>query len=234
MAAVTNMLSDLHKLHLQLREVFERLERGPRHLKVRQQMVAQKQTEVEAQREKLKKLKVAADQSGLQLKTNESKIADLKGKLNAASSNREFDIIKSQIEADTVANSVLEDEILDLLEKVDLAKVAVGKLEQELAAAEAEKTRLTTEFASIEGDLRTQVSQFEAAIAGAEVALPEDIKVVYRRLVQAHGSGAFAEVDGSVCTSCYVQMTPQMLMELRSGKLMQCRTCGRLLYVQKD
>ena len=232
MAGKTNGLPELHRLHLDLREVLDKLERGPRQVRARQQIVLQKQTEVEAQRDKLKKLKIAADQNTLQLKTNESKIQGLKAKLNASASNREFDIIKSQIDADTVANSVLEDEILALLEKVDQNRSAVVKLEEELAAAKAEETRMSAEIAAGEVGLREAAVKLEAAIAQAEGTLSADVKVIYRRLVQAYGSGAFAEVDGGVCTSCYVQVTSQNLMELGGGKVMFCKTCGRLMYVR--
>jgi len=232
MVSETNGLIELHQLHQQLREVLDKLERGPKQIKARQQVVAQKQAELEAQRERLKKLKLAADQSALQLKTNESKIQQLRGKLNTASSNKEFDIIRSQIEADTMANSVLEDEILDLLEKVDQAKVEVGKLEGEVATAKSEENRVAGEVASAEAGLRSRASELEGAIAQAEVTLPADIKVPYRRLVQAHGSGAFSEVEGNICSSCYVQVPPQMLVELRRGNILFCKTCGRIMYIR--
>ena len=114
-----SIVAEIHRLHQQLREVQEQMERGPRQLKLRQQATLQKQAELEAQKQKYKALRVAVDQRSLQLKSNETKIGDLRSKLNQASSNREFDIIRAQMEADTVANSVLEDEILDSLWGVD-------------------------------------------------------------------------------------------------------------------
>ena len=134
-----NVLPELHRLLLALQEVQEQIERGPRQLKVRQQAVAQKQADLEAQKQKLKSLRVSADQKSLQLKSNEAKLGDLRGKLNQAQTNREFDIIRSQIEADTVANSVLEDEILDALEQVDAGHLAGKKIEEELAQAKADQ-----------------------------------------------------------------------------------------------
>ena len=99
--------ADLHRLHLALHEVQEQLTRGPRQVKAREQLVVQAETELTAKKEQFKQLRVTSDRKSLDLKTNEAKIADLRGKLNACSSNREFDIIKGQIEADTVANSVV-------------------------------------------------------------------------------------------------------------------------------
>lgn len=229
-----NGLKELHKLHIQLREVQEELDRGPKQVKARGQFTLQKQDELEAQKQKQKTLKMAADQKSLQLKSNEAKILELKGKLNAASSNREFDIIKSQIEADSMANSVLEDEILNHLEKVDAAQIAVRKLEAELAAAKLEETRASEKITSSMAELNSRALALQQEIASAESVLPAEIAVVYRRLVKTYGAGALAEVDGSICSSCYVGLPPQMAVALKAGQIMFCKTCGRLLYQRGD
>jgi predicted nucleic acid-binding Zn-ribbon protein len=226
-----NGLAELHRLHLAAKEVQEQIERGPRQLKVRQQNTAQKQSELEAQKQKHKALRVNADQKSLQLKSNEAKIGELKVKLNQAASNREFDIIRAQMEADTVANSVLEDEILDVLEKVDAAHLAIKKLEEEVAQAKADETRAQSEISAAQPGREARLAELQKAIANAESRLPEDILGPYRRLVQAYGAAALAEVDGTTCTSCFVSLPPQMVMRVRSGEAVFCKTCGRLLYM---
>ncbi|OYW15709.1 MAG: hypothetical protein B7Z55_14825, partial [Planctomycetales bacterium 12-60-4] len=67
-------------------------------------------------------------------------------------------------------------------------------------------------------------------VTAAEKFLPPDIIQQYRRTVQAFGADALAAVENKVCTSCYVQITSQKLVELRTGKIMFC-TCGRLMYL---
>src|SRR6185369_17849408 len=109
---------------------------------------------------------------------------------NAAASNREFDIIRSQIEADTVANSVLEDEILDALEKVDAAQVATHKLEEELAAAKAEETRFASDTTAAQPGLKTRLIELQATLTASESQLPAEVANKYGRLVQAYGADA--------------------------------------------
>jgi len=227
-----NGLAELHRLHLACQEVQEQIERGPRQLKARQQAIVQKQEELEAQKQKHKTLRVQADQKSLQLKSNEAKIGDLRVKLNQAASNREFDIIRAQMEADTVANSVLEDEILDALEKVDGAHLAIKKLEEEVAQAKAEETRVAAQNSAAQPGYQSRLAELQSALANAESRLPADLLLQYRRLVQAHGPAALAEVEGTVCTSCYVSLTPQMAMQVKAGQPMFCKVCGRLLYLR--
>lgn len=223
-------VAEIHRLHLQLREIDEQVERGPRQLKIRQQSTQQKQAELEAQKQKHKALRVAADQRALQLKTNEVKISELRIKLNQAASNREFDIIRTQIDADTMANSVLEDEILDTLEKVDAAHISVKQLEVAVAAAQADEGRLTKEIEATLPGLQSQATQLRQALESAEADLPPEFISNYRRLSQAYGAGALAEVEGNICGSCYVSLPPQMAVQVRAGQVLFCKTCGRLIY----
>jgi hypothetical protein len=224
-------LTRLHELHLQLREVQSELDQGPRQIAARRQGVEKKQAELEARRQKLKQARMLADQKNLQLKANETKIAELKSKQNAVTSNREYDILRGQIEADTMAKSVLEDEIIEALETVDRTQVEVKQLEQDVAAAEAELKKFTQEIESKIPGLKERAEALRALVAEAEKFLPAVIAPEYRRLVQVHGADALASVENRSCSHCCLTLTQQMMVELKSGKTLFCKSCGRLLYL---
>lgn len=232
--AQANTLPELHRLHLAIQEVQEEIDRGPRQLRARSNTTASRLAELEAQRQKQKQLKMLADQKSLQLKTNEAKLEDLRGKLNQAASNREFDIIKGQIEADKVANSVLEDEILETLDKVDKVQAELKKLESDVAIAQAEEKKFASEVDQRRPSLEARLGSLREELQQAETYLPEEIRAAYQRLVQAHGASALSPVENATCTSCYVRLTPQNAVSIESGTIMFCRTCGRLLYPRKE
>lgn len=230
----SNTLPELNRLHVAIQEVQEEIDRGPRLLKARHNVTLGKQEDLESQKLKLKQLRLAADQKSLQLKTNEAKIVDLKGKLNQAASNREFDIFKGQIEADKVANSVLEDEILEALEKIDGVQVDIKKLEAEVVAAQADENKFSAEVDRKRGGLDEKLKALQAELLVVENDIPPEILPAYRRLVQAHGAGALAAVENATCTSCYVRLTSQNAVSILSGTIMFCRTCGRLLFAKPE
>ena len=60
-----------------------------------------------------------------------------------------------------------------------------------------------------------------------------DMPHVEEALVPAHDP-ALAEVDGNTCSSCYVSLPPQMVMQVRAGQSLFCKTCGRLLYMAEN
>ena len=226
-------MKQLHDLRLQLREISDQLERGPRQIAARKQNIDKKKDELEALRTKLKQLKMSADHKNLQLKTSEGRIYDLNGKLNSAANNREYEALRSQIAADTMAKSVLEDEILEALEKVDVVQIDVKKAEQEIASLDAELQKLTTDVQAKEAGLKESAAKLQIQVSEAEQVLPPDVIPQYRRLVQAYGANALAPVINKSCSECFVSQTAQVYMELKSGKVKFC-TCGRLMYVAEE
>lgn len=229
MPSSSQAIKALHELHLKLHEVQDELARGPRQVGAKQLAVDKKKAELEARRDKFKQLKLTADQKNLQLKTNEAKLNDLRAKLNIAASNREYEIITGQIAADTMANSVLEDEILEALTRIDGMQGEVKQAEQDVATAEAALKQTQADVAAREPALKETSGKLEKEVAEAEKFLPGDIVPQYRRAVQGFGAEALAAVENKVCTACHMQLTAQRMVELNSGKLMFCG-CGRLLY----
>lgn len=228
--AVSNGLFILHDLHLKLQAVQEELEKGPRLIKAKENVLAKKQAELDQAKAKFTDQRKLADQKNLQLKTNESKLADLNTKLNMANTNREFDILKGQIAADKMANSVLEDEILDCMEQVDLLKGKITEAEKAVADAKDDVRKMTDQVAAAEAGLKDRTAKLRLAVAEAETVIPSDFMANYRRLVQAHGAEALAVVENNVCTSCNVSLSPQQGVELRSGRIIFCISCGRMIY----
>ena len=231
MPAARNGVTELHSLYSKLRTVQNQLQSAPRQMKARQQITAAKQAEIDATKEKIKKLKLSADQSNLQVKTNEAKVLGLKVKLNQAASNREFDALRSQVEADEMANSVLEDEILAAYEKLDRLKEELTQFEAELITLKAAETKLAQELAAAEAGLKAKAGEYERFIKDAESVIPGEIELAYRRMVQAQGPDAFTEVEGNQCQNCFVTLPPQTLVELKSGKIMFCKSCSKLMHL---
>src|SRR5215475_16009285 len=138
MSVTATALRELHRIHIQLSDLRERLDRGPKAIRSRTAAVAQAEEQVSKLQGELKAAKVALDQKQLQLKSGEGKIGELKVKLNQANTNREYQALRDQIAADEMANSVLADEILEAMEKLDGLKAHVPEHEGRVAKAKDE------------------------------------------------------------------------------------------------
>lgn len=232
--AVKNGVRELHELYVRLRGIQDQLAAAPRKIKARQQLCATKAAQIEATKEQIKKVKAAADQSNLMVKANEHKNLTLKVKLNQASSNREFDALRSQIDADEMANSVLEDEVLAGFERADRLKSDLIQYEEELVSLKAAEVKLTQELKAAEGGLKLQVTQLESQINEAESVIPAEMSLSYKRAVQAHGPDSFAEVERGQCQACFVTLPQQTYVELKAGKIQFCKSCHKIIYVKNS
>jgi predicted nucleic acid-binding Zn-ribbon protein len=130
-----------------------------------------------------------------------------------------------------MAGSVLSDEILEGLEKIDQLAGGVKDAEKNLTAGkqELEKARRNVEESA--SSIRSDLTRLEAELAQSEKALPADLKVDYQRVVRSKGADSLAVVDDGVCTGCGQQITLNMQNELKLSKLVFCKACGRLLYL---
>ena len=230
MTDTTAGLRELHQLLLKLRDVRDELDRGPKQVKARENLLKKAEGELDDKREQLKQAKAAADRKSLELKSNEGKLKELQAKLNAATTNKEFDIIRGQMEADTVANSVLEDEILEALDGVDRLQAEIGEAEKRVDQSQAELKKKSDAVSAAKAGLEAEAGELDRQVAAVDVFLTGDVRQKYTRLVDAYGADAMAPVDGKICTSCYTSVTPQSKVLLNSGEIVFC-SCGRLLYL---
>lgn len=227
---VSESLRVLHRIHRQLADLRERLDAGPRKVAARSVMVSQKEGEQTQAEEDLKSIRLLVDQKNLELKTGESKIEGFRVKLNTASSNVEYQSFMEQIAAAEMANSVLEDEILEALEKTEQHQVAVAEAKAAVEKSLGDLAQTKQAVAEETDQLNAEVQRLEGELAQIEGELPGDFRTEYERVVRGKGEEAMAAIEGDVCGGCFQQVTPNMMNELALGRVVMCRACGRLLY----
>lgn len=225
-----SLLKTIHRILRQKSDLSGRIERGPKQIASAENAERQFVEELELAKANLTKIQMLADEKQLLLSQREAKIEDSKGKLNAANSNKEFQLLKDQIAADEQANSVLSDEIFELLERLDglsdELEQAKGNLEKGRQETEKVRQRIETETASLQGELDSVLAE----LAENETKLTGDYAAEYRRLVAVRGEDALAETDMQTCGNCYTKITTQKMNELLLKKPVFCQSCGSLMY----
>jgi predicted nucleic acid-binding Zn-ribbon protein len=231
MSVSATVLRELHRIHTQLSDLNERLARGPRQVKARQANVAQQEAVVAAAQERVKEARKLTDQKQLNLKTGEQKIIDWRTKLNACSSNREYQMFVEQIAAAEMANSVLADEILEGMDKIDLLVVQVKEAETDLTAVKNDLLKYRDSVAAESAVVSSDIARLEAELTEAEKNLPATLKEDYQRVIRGKGAEGMASVEDMVCQGCGQQITLNMQNELLLSHAIFCKSCGSLLYL---
>ena len=227
-------LRELHRIHQQLTDVRERIERGPKQIRARTANLQNLEGEQKKTKDAITAAKMAADRKQLDLKSGENKVLDLRAKLNSCSTNKEYQALLDQIAAAEMAGSVLADEILESLEKIDDLQRLAGEASKNVDIARAELAKLEQQVREQEGNLKSELARLEGELKIAEAKLPADFLGNYERVVRSKGEDALAQVVDDCCGGCFQQFTSNMLNDLKMGRAIFCRSCGRLMYLPED
>ncbi len=230
----TEILRTLHRIHRQLSDLKERLQRGPKQIKAAEANAAHRETLLVKAKNEDKTFRIALDQKQLQLKSAEAKVKDLKIKLNTSQSNREYQTLLEQIQATEMANSVLADEILEALDKVNEYKKNVERTEADLAAARQRLEKVRTEVTQQGPQIRGDLSRLEKELKQSEASLPAEVREPYQRVVRHRGEDALAAVENQCCSGCNQQVPLNLCTKIMMNQPVFCKSCGRMLYMTED
>jgi len=208
----------------------------------RKQDVQKKRAQIEKEKtlaEKKQEEKMAAqkdiDRKELDLKTNEGEITKYNVQLNSIKTNKEYSALITEIGSKKADMSILEDEILDAMSKLETAKqyfenaTECLKDEEEslkdlINSVDAEVKETDTEIEKIKGEQKKYID-----------LLDEHSLKNYNRLSNIKGGKAIVPVIGNVCGGCSMNITTQTLNELMGRKdLVFCRSCSRILYLEEN
>ena len=227
-------LRTLHRLHRQLADLKERLERGPRLIRAHEANLKRTEGQLSQIRDEAHRFRMATDQKQVDLKASEAAIDKRKRQLNEANDNREYQALLEEIAAAGAAKDVLEIEILENLEKLDGYQVKVKEAEAALAKVRQEGEKIQRSVQEEEPVIRGDTTRLETELRDCESALPGDLREAYKRVVRAKGEDALAPVNGEFCGGCNQHIPLNMVNALMLSRPIFCKSCGRLLYMPED
>jgi predicted nucleic acid-binding Zn-ribbon protein len=230
MAVSADLLELLHRIHRQLGDLRDRHERGPRQIRAREANVAKLEGELAAAQDAVKQAKLIGDRKQLDLKASEQRIADWKVKLNTCNSNKEFQTMKEQIAAAEMAGSVLQDEILESMERVDQLELSVTAARDKLNAGKTELSKFRDSVAQESQSVVNDIKRLEGELVEAEKGLPVEFRADYDRIIRAKGADGMARMEEGTCEGCGRSVTLNQQNNLMLSKPVFCTACGRLLY----
>jgi uncharacterized protein len=166
----------------------------------------------------------------------ETAITDLRTKVSKyrdqsleVKTNEQYKALMHEIQFAEKEIAANEDKIIELMVNAENrekeVKAAEAELKQETAEIEKEKNLARERTAQDEKEL----GDWNAKRDAAREAVDPDVLRHYDRVLKFRGSG-IAEVRDQKCTGCSVVLRPQTYNEVRSGKLLYCDSCQRILY----
>lgn len=229
--SVVDIMRELHRLRKHARDLREQIERAPRTLDIQRAKVAREEKAVVEARESLKKLKAGIMDKELTLKSTHQEMVKKKAYLNAASSTKEYQALDHEIKNAVSLCSRLEEEILNAMAEVEERTAKLPELEKAVQKTKDDLTQLERTSGERLASHKEQLEQAMAKVKEVEATLPEEVRLTYIRMSNARDDEALSAVQARNCTACATSITGQMYNDLLSGRLVLCKSCGRILYL---
>src|SRR5437588_3472782 len=229
------MLPDIENL-LQLQEADREIRRLNEEVAALPKRVAAIEAKLAGTKAELDAAKAAVKADEASRRKYETAIQDLQGKISKyrdqsldVKTNEQYKALLHEIQFAEQEISANEDKILELMVNAEAREkevnAAEAELKEETAEIEKEKKIAHDRTAADEKELAEWSSKREAA----RTAIDPDLLRHYERVSKFRGSG-LAEVREQKCTGCSVFLRPQTYNEVRSGKMIYCDSCQRILY----
>lgn len=229
-----DVLCTLHRIHIQLSDLNDRLARGPRKVKAAENRVAELRAISDEATRVMVELRVTTDGRQADLDRNLANIKKRRDQLMEAKDNREYNSLKSQIAADEAANGVYEDEILEALDRIDGLKQKADAAKGDLAKGEENCRRITDEVNGERDTIISEIARLEGELKATEKLLNAEFGEQYRRIFMSKKFDTLAMLEETHCKGCNTTVPLNRISELMKEKPILCSSCGRMLYLPEN
>jgi predicted nucleic acid-binding Zn-ribbon protein len=174
-----------------------------------------------------------------QQRSAEWEIDDISTKLAAAEEQlfsgrvqnpKELTNLQREVETFKSRRNRLEEQALEIIDQVERTEAGVAKINDELE-------KLTADWQGQQKQLSDEGERLKAAIADLKAKrqrLAGEIEPPAYEFYQGLRAGkgtAVARVERGICRGCRISLPTTDLQQARSGKLVQCSSCGRILFL---
>ena len=139
---------------------------------------------------------------------------------------RETDVLQKQITA-------FETQVIETLTAIEEIEKEIEERSDEINTLDAKRDAAMKAF---DAELAAAQKAFDSETKKREkvfVTLPAQLASIYNRLAQRSRDGiAVAEVVNGSCSACYMQLRPQVQVNVKKGdEIITCESCTRIMYI---
>jgi len=155
-----------------------------------------------------------------------------KAKLSLANNNKEYQSSLREIEELEKKNDALEDEMLEILDRIDAAEGNLKAREQEYAALKEEVEQGRRKISAEIEAKQQELAALERGLEEARGQIDPEVMATFEKAKKVQPNEiALARVVDAVCQGCNVTIPAQLYNELhRRDSIKFCPKCGRIAY----
>lgn len=179
----------------------------------------------------LKQLQVDLHDAEVDLQEGEQAIAKRQTKLHEVKTNVEYKAVLHEIETLKKKNSEAETRILELMDAVEEAKVAVAESEKQLKRDKAEFGETLNALEQELAEVNEEIENYGSVIETKRSEMKPRIQETFDRIYNHNGGKALAAVNNGYCGYCQINLAAHRIQVAKAGRdLITCDHCGCILY----
>lgn len=180
----------------------------------------------------LRELQVKMKNKEIELENKEETVRKYQMQLYQIKTNKEYASLQKEIAGIKADNSLLEDEIISLLERIEETEKTISNKKQELENIKEELVKnekiVKEETIIIDDELFKLRRRRDEIVSGID----SEIIQKYEQILENRNGEALVRIENDTCGGCHMNQPPQVINEVRLGKLISCENCSRMLYIE--
>jgi predicted nucleic acid-binding Zn-ribbon protein len=206
----------------------------PENLSILDEAFKSKMSNLKALEDNLKSLQVKRKDKENDLESKEGSMKKLQTQLYQLKTNKEYTTMQGEIARIKADNSLIEEDILKILDQIDIENQRITKEKEFLKGEEA---KLNEEKRKVEEEtkrINLEVDSLKRQRTSLVEKIDKKVLAKYDRIIKSKDGLAVVPVAGESCQGCFRILPPQVINEIRMKKdLVFCENCARILYLEE-
>ena len=225
------LLIALQEKDSQIDQLKRKAEDIPLRIEEQNSFLKGKKDELETLKKSSTRLLVDRKNKEIELQTKENEINKHNTELNKIKTNEAYKALLTSIENCKENKANLENEILEIFDKIEI-ETAKAKEAENVFKAEEEKIK--SSISSLQSELnsvKTEIDKLSTERNEFAKQLPENILQKYDFIRESREGFAVVPVVGENCGGCQISLRNKIINELcKSQDFVCCESCSRILY----